>query len=344
MTNGLMTLDEDGVVITFNRMAENILGISAGDVLGRTPKQIWGGNSPLALFSDDGFLGEDPRVPGREICLSVAGENRILGVSAARIEEADERVRGFLVLIEDLTEKRVLEDRLRRADRLAAMGTLAAGLAHEIKNPLTAVRAFVQMFPDRYERKDFRDKFDRIVPRELDRVNDLLENLLDLVRKPTLRIQALDPRQIIRQVLETLEPEAARRRVTVKVHEGKGGPQVLADESYLVRALHNLILNAVQAMPGRGQLTIQTEPGSLPDGASAVMIMVRDTGPGIPPEQVDDIFNPFFTSKEKGTGLGLAVTNKIVEDHGGTLTVESERGVGTTMIVSLPSEDSGSAT
>ena len=342
MTNGLMTVDENGMVTTFNRMAEDILGISSRDVLGRTPKQVWGENNPLAQFSDVGFFLENAIFPSREISLSVAGENRILGISGARIEEADERLRGFLLLIEDLTEKRVLEDRLRRADRLAAMGTLAAGLAHEIKNPLTAVRAFVQMFPQRYEREDFRDKFDRIVPRELDRVNDLLENLLDLVRKPTLRIQSLDPLQIIRQVLETLEPEAVRRSVAVKIKEGNGTPRVLADESYLVRAFYNLILNAVQAMPGGGQLTVLTEPGFLPDGTSAVMIMVQDTGPGIPPEQVNDIFNPFFTSKEKGTGLGLAVTNKIIEDHGGTLTVESERGVGTSMNVSLPSEGSGS--
>ena len=344
MTNGLMTLNEEGVVTTFNRMAEEILGISTGDVLGRTPKQIWGENSPLSDFPGEGFSEGKAVVPIREIHLGVGEKERTLGISTARIVETDDQVRGFLVLIEDLTEKRILEDRLRRADRLAAMGTLAAGLAHEIKNPLTAVKAFVQMFPERYERKDFREKFDRIVPRELDRVNELLESLLDLVRKPSLRIRALDTRQIIRQVLETLDPEAAKRNVAVTSPDKKGLPQVMADESYLVRALHNLVLNAVQAMPGGGQLTVKAGAGSLPDGSPAVMITVVDTGPGIPPDQIDDIFNPFFTSKEKGTGLGLAVTCKIVEDHGGSLTVKSERGFGTSMTITLPSAEPGAIT
>jgi len=344
MTNGLMTLNEEGVVTTFNRMAEEILGIPTGDVLGRTPKQIWGENSPLSDFPEEGFSEGKAVVPTREIHLGVGEKERTLEISTARIVETDDQVRGFLVLIEDLTEKRILEDRLRRADRLAAMGTLAAGLAHEIKNPLTAVKAFVQMFPERYERKDFRDKFDRIVPRELDRVNELLESLLDLVRKPSLRIRALDTREIIRQVLETLDPEAAKRNVAVTSPDRQGVPRVMADESYLVRALHNLVLNAVQAMPGGGQLIVKAGAGSLPDGSPAVMITVVDTGPGIPPDQIDDIFNPFFTSKEKGTGLGLAVTCKIVEDHGGSLTVKSERGFGTSMTITLPSAEPGAIT
>jgi two-component system sensor histidine kinase AtoS len=340
MTNGLMTLDKQGVVVTFNRMAEKILAIPARDVLGRTLVQIWGEESPLACLPESAVL-DGQEVSGHELHVDIEEEKRVLGVSIAPIVEADERTWGLLLLIDDLTEKRILEDRLRRADRLAAMGTLAAGLAHEIKNPLTAVRAFVQMFPERYERKDFREKFDRIVPRELDRVNELLEDLLDLVRKPRLRIRALNVNEIITQVLETLEPEAIRRKVAVKFKGQDDSSEVFADESYFTRALHNLVLNAIQAMPGGGQLTMDTEPDLLPGGLRAVSITVTDTGPGIPPDQINDIFNPFFTSKEKGTGLGLAVTNKIVEDHGGSLTVKSERSVGTSMIMTLPSQETG---
>lgn len=340
MTNGLMTLDKQGVVVTFNRMAEKILAILSRDVLGRTLVQIWGEESPLACLPESALL-DGQEVSGHELHVDIEGKKRVLGVSIAPIVEADERTWGLLLLIDDLTERRLLEDRLRRADRLAAMGTLAAGLAHEIKNPLTAVRAFVQMFPERYERKDFREKFDRIVPRELDRVNELLEDLLDLVRRPRLRIRALNVNEIITQVLETLEPEAIRRKVAVKFKGQDDFPEVFADESYFTRALHNLVLNAIQAMPGGGQLTMDTEPDLLPGGLRAVSITVTDTGPGIPPDQVNDIFNPFFTSKEKGTGLGLAVANKIVEDHGGSLAVKSERSVGTSMIMTLPSQETG---
>jgi len=335
MTNGLMTLDEQGLVVTFNRMAEKILAVPAGQALGHTLAGIWEKEDGLADFPGEAFTEKQPP-SSREIRTQIAGEERILGVSTAPIVEADESFRGHLILIEDLTEKRALEDRLRRADRLAAMGTLAAGLAHEIKNPLTAVRVFVQMSPEKYQKAEFREKFNRIVPRELDRVNELLENLLDLVRKPRLKIQTLDAGEIIRQTLETLEPEAVKRKVAVKGPDGSGIYNVLADESGLARALHNLVLNAIQAMPGGGQLTVLAQNWVRENGSDVVEITVRDTGPGIPEDQIENIFNPFFTSKEKGTGLGLAVSNKIIEDQGGSLTLKSERGIGTSMIISLP--------
>jgi len=342
MTNGLMSLDENGVVITFNRMAEKILRVKAEDVLGRLLHEVWGEESALSRLYDEAFLSGD-EMSGRELHILISGEERILGVSIARIVEADHQLRGNLVLLEDWTEKRALEDRLRRADRLAAMGTLAAGLAHEIKNPLTAVRAFVQMFPERYGRDEFREKFNRIVPKELDRVNELLENLLNLVRKPQLKKCPLEANELVNQVLETLEPEIARRNVSIKILDRHRTDKILADESYISQALHNVILNAVQAMPGGGNLIVEIRADQLPGRQDAVSIEVTDTGHGVPSDQIDDIFNPFFTSKEKGTGLGLAVTNKIVEDHGGSMSVKSERFVGTSMTITLPSEKSATA-
>jgi len=335
MTNGLMTLDEQGSVVTINRMAEKVLGVRAEDALGRPLSGIWGEKECPGDFFEGSYTERQP--PSiREIRVHLAGEDRILEISIAPIVEADGSFRGHLILIEDLTEKRALEDRLRRADRLAALGTLAAGLAHEIKNPLTAVRIFVQMSPEKYQREDFREKFDRIVPRELDRVNELLENLLDLVRKPRLNIEPLDVRQLIGHTLETLEPEAAKRGVSVMGPDGEEPARAMADESCLSRALHNLVLNGIQAMPGGGQLSVQVRKEVRNDGAQVVEIAVRDTGPGIPADQIDNIFNPFFTSKEKGTGLGLAVSNKIIEDQGGSLSLKSERGFGTSMTITLP--------
>lgn len=335
MTNGLMTLDEQGSIVTFNRMAEKILGVRAEDALGCPLSGIWGEKeSPGGFFEGSYEERQPPSI--REIRVHLEEEDRILEISIAPIVEADGSFRGHLILIEDLTEKRALEDRLRRADRLAALGTLAAGLAHEIKNPLTAVRVFVQMSPEKYQRKDFREKFDRIVPRELDRVNELLENLLDLVRKPRLNIEPIDVRQVIGHTLETLEPEAAKRGVLVMGPDGEEAARAMADESFLSRALHNLVLNGIQAMPGGGQLSVHVRKVVRNDGAEVVEITVRDTGPGIPADQIDKIFNPFFTSKEKGTGLGLAVSNKIIEDQGGSLSLKSERGFGTSMTITLP--------
>jgi PAS domain S-box-containing protein len=336
ITNGLMTLDEMGRIVTFNRKAEEILAITSEEVLEQTPEMVWGVSSEISQLAREGLV--DGRiVSGRELQLTIDGVDLIVELTTSPIVEVDGIAMGLLVLFDDLTEKKSLEDRVRRADRLAAMGTLAAGLAHEIKNPLTAVRAFVQMFPDKFEKEEFRNKFNRIVPKELDRVNELLENLLDLVRKPRLKINALKVYDAIDHVLESLEPEIDKRKVEISCLGREAGHEVLADESYLVRAVHNVVLNAIQAMPAGGTLTIETAASDHAGEKSMVEITVIDTGPGIPTEQVDDIFNPFFTSKEKGTGLGLAVTNKIIEDQGGDVRVHSERAQGTAFTISLPS-------
>ncbi len=337
MTNGLITMDADGEIITFNRKAEEILDTPAGQALGSTPTEIWGqSNSVTRLLAES--LSKRSPISDQEIQWpGKTGEDRILELNTALVQEENGRVIGLLALFHDLTEKKALEVKVRRADRLAAMGTLAAGLAHEIKNPLTAVRAFVQMLPEKHDKEVFREKFDRIVPRELDRVNELLENLLDLVRTPKLKIAPLNITECVDYVLETLEPEIQSRSIIVKRFADDEGLQVHADNSYLNRALYNIALNAVQAMPDGGTLTVETTANPVPGKKHLADIRISDTGTGIPQEHTKDIFNPFFTSKEKGTGLGLAITNKIIEDQGGTILVESERGEGTTFTVTLPS-------
>lgn len=337
MTNGLITMDADGEIITFNRKAEEILDTPAGQALGSTPTDIWGqSNSVTRLLAES--LSKRSPISDQEIQWpGKTGEDRILELNTALVQEENGRVIGLLALFHDLTEKKALEVKVRRADRLAAMGTLAAGLAHEIKNPLTAVRAFVQMLPEKHDKEVFREKFDRIVPRELDRVNELLENLLDLVRTPKLKIAPLNITECVDHVLETLEPEIQSRSIIVKRFADDEGLLVHADNSYLNRALYNIALNAVQAMPDGGTLTVETTANPVPGKKHLADIRISDTGTGIPQEHTKDIFNPFFTSKEKGTGLGLAITNKIIEDQGGTILVESERGEGTTFTVTLPS-------
>jgi PAS domain S-box-containing protein len=336
ITNGLMTLDEKGRIATFNRKAEEILAVKSDSVLGKLPDEVWGRENEISRLAMEGLV-HGRTVSGRELHLTIDGAPLVVELTTSPIIEADGMAMGFLVLFDDLTEKKSLEEQVRRADRLAAMGTLAAGLAHEIKNPLTAVRAFVQMFPDKFEKEEFRNKFNRIVPKELDRVNELLENLLDLVRKPRLKINALKVYDAIDHVLESLEPEIDKRKVEISCLGREAEHEVLADESYLVRAVHNVVLNAIQAMPAGGTLTIETTSAVYVGGKEMIEITVIDTGPGIPTDQVDDIFNPFFTSKEKGTGLGLAVTNKIIEDQGGGVRVQSERAQGTAFTISLPS-------
>ncbi|MEE8319471.1 MAG: ATP-binding protein, partial [bacterium] len=335
ITNGLITMDRDGNIAAFNRMAEMILNTSAEEALGKSPKQVWGDTDAVSvmasLLQDEDSAGEVRlRWPAKD------GGHRILEMGTAVIRESDGRAVGHIVLFSDLTEKKELEDRVKRADRLAALGTLAAGLAHEIKNPLTAIRTFVQLMPERHGRPDFLEKFNRTVPRELDRVNNLLEDLLDLVRTPTLNISRVHVADCVGHVLETLEPEIEKRGVVVDLAIDADIQPVSADAEYLSRAIFNIVLNAVQAMPQGGTLGISSEVRNVPGEEKTVLINISDDGFGIPEEHLDQIFNPFFTDKEGGTGLGLAVTNKIIEDQDGSITVRSERGKGTDFTISLP--------
>jgi PAS domain S-box-containing protein len=334
ITNGLFTMGMDGRILTFNRKAEEVLGLPAERALGCTPEEILGGEDPLVLRLRE--VGEAGSGGESEVTLAVEGEERVLRLSLTPLRgEEGERV-GMVCLFQDLTEERALEQKVRRADRLAALGTLAAGLAHEIRNPLAAVRAFVQIAPEKFESSSFREKFNRTVPRELDRVNGLLENLLDLVRKPRLQMVHLELGKAVDQALDLLEMEIQRRCIKV-VRRIEEGSAARADASHLGRVLHNLMLNAVQAMPAGGTLTV--EASVEPKGAGArlfVRVRIADTGVGIPRENLKDLFNPFFTNKEKGTGLGLAVTHKILEDMGGDISVESERGGGSSFTFHLP--------
>ena len=339
MTNALVALDGAGALTTFNRKAEELFDVPAEAALSQTPEALWAAQPEIAGILRQGVL-EGVTVDGAEVSWTGAGQKRVLELSTALIrEDGDDKPVGLIALFTDLTEKKDLEEKVRRADRLAAMGTLAAGLAHEIKNPLTAIRAFVQMLPSRYEQDAYREKFSRIVPRELDRVNNLLEDLLDLVRKPRIQMAAIDLPSVIKGVLETLEPEVEKRQIQVNLSFTEGSLRVMADESYLARALHNIILNSVQAMPGGGVVTVEARRKPSSGTGPSIETFIADTGSGIPADQIDQIFNPFFTSKEKGTGLGLAVTNKIIEDLGGTISVDSGRGVGTSFSIALAAAD-----
>ncbi|MFV1957613.1 MAG: ATP-binding protein, partial [bacterium] len=335
ITNGLITMDRDGYITSFNRMAEQILDTPAEKALGKSPYQVWGDTDAVSVMASL-LQGEDSAGEVKLRWTAKDKSDRILEMSATVIRESDGKAVGHLALFSDLTEKKELEDRVKRTDRLAALGTLAAGLAHEIKNPLTAIRTFVQLMPERHKRADFLEKFNRTVPRELDRVNNLLEDLLDLVRRPTLNITRVQVGDLVDHILETLEPEIEMRGVVVDKVIDAGTQPVRADAEYLSRAIFNIVLNAVQAMPQGGTLRISSEVRYVPGEEEAVLINISDDGFGIPEEYIDQIFNPFFTDKEKGTGLGLAVTNKIIEDQDGSITVKSERGKGTDFTINLP--------
>jgi two-component system sensor histidine kinase HydH len=233
------------------------------------------------------------------------------------------------------------ETQLRRADRLSALGQLSAGLAHEIRNPLGSIKGAVEILQEDYPTGHPKAEFYAILLKEVERLNDVLTNFLSFARPMMPHLAPLDVRTVVTALEGLTSGQARAHRVRIFTSFHQGPSRVMADETLLKQAFLNIMLNAVEAMPAGGDLAIST--GALPAGATGdrpewVEVVFDDTGPGIPEEDLGRIFDPFFTTKKDGTGLGLAITHRIIENHHGTIRVTSQRGKGTTFVVTLPLE------
>jgi PAS domain S-box-containing protein len=354
MTNGLLTLNMEGRIVKWNEMAARITGYAVGEVEGQLCQELFVENPSFARILLDGIQGKGVwwdrdvsfvRPDGREVPLEI---------NTNLLEDETGQTTGLLGIFRDLSLLRELEQRLRRADRLAAVGRMAAMVAHEIKNPLVALKTFVDMVPRRAKDPAFIARFQDIVPKEVDRVNAIMEDLLELSRPPRISPRPLQVHEVIARCVALYEQQATERGIAIVQELTPELAHVRADAEYLVRALGNLAINAIQAMTAGGRLTIRTgsgvpwqsalaetaapaDLGIAADGAQPfVFIAIADTGTGMTAEQLDSLFTPFFTTKEKGTGLGLALTHKIIEEHQGHLHVESQFGVGSTFTILLP--------
>jgi len=287
--------------------------------------------------------------PIQAIMQGVAAVGR--GDFGSRIEvvsgdELGQLSKAFNEMSTQLARVRDLEERLRRADRLAALGTMAAGIAHDIRNPLTSILIFSQLMSLHHDDPDVREKFNRVVPRELERVQAVIEDMMELARPATMHREPVSINELLTQVLELYEGQASGQSIKIVREYDQDLPLCMADRKRLHRCFSNIVSNALQAMPSGGDLSLRTSlasttllpnPGHVdPRPEPAVRVVISDTGQGIPADRLSRIFDPFFTTKEKGMGLGMAITHRIVEDHKGTIDVQSEEGLGTTFTVHLP--------
>jgi signal transduction histidine kinase len=275
-------------------------------------------------------------------------------VAAKRIEEGDLHYRvsinrddeigslgaAFNQMSEKLmhreAELELSQSIIRRADRLSSLGMLTAGLAHEIRNPLVAIRTFTQLLPERYQDEEFREVFKTIALKEVDRICGLVNDLLNFARPSAPNVSAQDVNEIVESIARILETEAKDKDVKIGLHLTAGLPKIFIDKEQIKQVCMNLILNAIQSIEGAGAVEIST--GLFGDNGSKrfAQIEVRDTGVGIPQKDIENIFNPFFTTKKEGSGLGLSISHQIIKEHGGYMVVESQVGNGTCFFVRLP--------
>ncbi|MBI5078747.1 hypothetical protein HZB08_01850 [Candidatus Saganbacteria bacterium] len=239
--------------------------------------------------------------------------------------------------IDDLSSENLkLYRSLQQADKLAALGVVAAGMAHEIKNPLASVKGLTQVLPENLADKDFIQKYSEIVPRQLDRINRIVENLLTFGQPGKLETREIELERTLEEALRLVENQCRKLNIEI-VKEFSPVPVIFADPEKLSQAFVNIILNAMQAMPQGGEIKIKTQ-----NSKDSIVIEVSDTGEGIPADRLSNIFDPFYTTKETGSGMGLAVTYRIIKEHTGEIEVESKVGEGTIFKLCLPTRSSPS--
>jgi signal transduction histidine kinase len=262
------------------------------------------------------------------------GSRRFLDISTFPITDGSGQVLYVIEVVRDVTEKHALEEHLRAAEKLASVGEAAASLAHEIRNPLGAIIAAVDVLSSETDLplNDEQRELLGIVVEEARRLNRILNDFLSYSRFRPPRMEPTDVNAFLRDVMKSVDPkELASRGISVRFEQAPDLPKVPFDPDQMRQALLNIVINAVEAMSSGGELTIASKLSG-----PYVEIAVQDTGPGISEQDVGKIFQPFYTSKQNGTGLGLAIAKNIVQMHGGSIRVESALGQGARFVISLP--------
>lgn len=343
LVSGVIAVNAEGLVTVFNREAQRITRMDPTLVLNQPMNTL-----PEALaFVFRSTFQRGYGLRDQELSLGhAAGEETPIRAGSSIFRSHQGRVMGVLLVFNDLTTLKKLELQVRRTDRLASLGTLAAGMAHEIKNPLVTIKTFTQLLPERYEDEDFRDTFSSLIGQEVKRIDSIVNQLLKFSRPAKPDLVPTHLHEVLNNSTNLISQQLRQKGIELVLTYEAANDMVQADADQLNQAFINFLLNATEAMSGRGQLfvgteLIPTEPYALDSwqqdaGEGRIRVTIRDTGDGIAPDLLGRIFDPFFTTKSHGTGLGLSVAHGIIQEHSGAIDVESELGKGTAFFIAFP--------
>jgi two-component system nitrogen regulation sensor histidine kinase GlnL len=342
LEDGVITVDRDGKISYFNEAAEVLTELSSSHALQK---------SLVELFRREHWLIEQVKKSQPPRQESTRGEGDLLtrwghkvpvSLTVSPLQDRHGNFLGSVLVLRNLKYRKELEEDLQRADRLGIVGTLAAGLAHEIRNPLGGIKGAAQLLKRSLDQDSSLLEYANIMIREVDRVDKLIEQLLDLARPAKLDLTAVNIHEVLEDVLLLETHTAEALRIGVKKRFDPSLPPIWGDRAQLTQVFLNLVKNAFQAMHRGGILTVATRletdfhiRGQGSDRSRWIWVDVEDEGVGIKEEDLPHIFSPFFTTKNHGTGLGLAVCYRIVREHGGLIRVDSIEGKGTTFRISL---------
>ena len=330
MPIGLLAIDEYGKIVSFNHTAELVLKLISREVLGKKAGEIL----PREIEALIAQLKAKKKVIEKEIdCPLKDGKSIPMDVSVSLLEGDNGTFLGHIILFRDLTEIQELKREIERSQRLASLGKLAAGIAHEIRNPLSSIKGFATFFNERFKDMPEYQSTAKIMIQEVDRLNRVITQLLEFARPLEVIKKPASIRPLMQLSLKIIEREAQSKNIRITTKFSPEINEVHIDQDRFNQVLLNLYLNAVEAMEDGGVLSVAL---SRKDDTQKVRITVSDTGAGIKKEDMVHIFDPYFTTKQSGTGLGLAIVHKIIESHKGEVKIESEFGKGTTVMITLP--------
>ena len=342
LEDGVITVDPAGRIVYFNEAAETLTEISAANARRSHLEQLFRREPWLLELVRKTQPPRQESARGEGDFVTRRGRKTPVSVTASPLRDAAGGFIGSILLLRDDKHRKELEEDLKRADRLAMMGTLAAGLAHEVRNPLGGIKGAAQLLRRAVEADPSLRAYTDIMIREVDRVNQLIEQLLDLSQPWQLDFAPINIHEILEEVLLLEGQSAPEKAVTVKKQFDPSLPPVKGDRAQLMQVFLNLVKNAYQAMNHGGNLTLatrlETDFHVRAHGrrrSRFIWVDITDNGAGIKEEDLPHIFSPFFTTKNSGTGLGLATCYRIINAHGGLIRVESSEQSGTTFKVSL---------
>lgn len=354
---GVLAADREGRIVFLNPAAAKLLGYEPDEVEGEAAARIF--RAPR---------GEGHVPPGacavaeevREVeVVARNGDILPIGLRLLPLEGRDGSLLGAVAVFQDLREQKAREEQWRRRDRLASLGELAAGVAHEIRNPLAGIGTSAQILKRRIGGGDPRGQFADLILEEVSRLDRIVESLLQFARPTTPRLVRQSVLPAIEKALLLVHEIAVRQNVLVRVERADTVPELYVDHDQILQVLLNIIMNALQALAQGGEILLTVGParkasverGGLGRRATdrlvsrrqgppqdVLEVRVRDNGPGIPATVKARVFDPFYTTRSQGTGLGLSICQSIVREHGGSISIESTVGQGTTVIVDLPLE------
>ncbi|HAJ32895.1 MAG TPA: hypothetical protein DCK79_05940 [Candidatus Atribacteria bacterium] len=334
MDNAVISVDNKGKIKTFNRKSGEIFGKKREEVLNKDCQEVLN----LNILGESIFkkcLLEKKNI-SQEIILEEKGlKKKILDLNSSFLTDESGEITGVVAVIRDVTEIKDLNEEVARHKRLAALGKLSAGIAHEIRNPLSSIRGLAQFVYNSFSKTDERKEDLNTIIQEVDRLNKLVAQILDYAKVKELNLTYFSLNDLINKIVELFRLEIKDKQIEFCLELSPDISQIKADEDQVRQILMNVIINAIQAIPKKGEIKIKTEKGLL-RGELAIKLIIEDSGIGIPEKDFNQIFDPFFSTKEQGSGLGLSIVYKLVEGHQGEIKVESKEGKGTKIIIFLP--------